>query len=158
MMALDKLVDSTQLNTDLTSIANAIRTKGGTSAQLAFPAGFVSAIEAISTGSSDIDWVEYTAVSQAKNVPALLDVVFPNHSDSDTDFWFGKMVQLASGTPTDWNMEAFATVTKNGTAGGGVRWRTNSGTPTKNIYAPTGSTWSVFVNIGDTVKVGRVPK
>lgn len=35
---------------DLTSVANAIRTKGGTSAQLAFPAGFVSAIEAIETG------------------------------------------------------------------------------------------------------------
>lgn len=49
-MALDKLVDSTQLDTDLTSVANAIRTKGGTSAQLAFPAGFVSAVEAIQTG------------------------------------------------------------------------------------------------------------
>lgn len=35
---------------DLTSVANAIRTKGGTSAQLAFPAGFVSAIENISGG------------------------------------------------------------------------------------------------------------
>lgn len=35
---------------DLTSVANAIRTKGGTSAQLAFPAGFVSAVEAIPTG------------------------------------------------------------------------------------------------------------
>lgn len=49
-MAVDKLVDSTQLDADLTSIANAIRTKGGTSAQLAFPAGFVSAVEAIPTG------------------------------------------------------------------------------------------------------------
>lgn len=49
-MAVDKLVDSTQLDTDLTSVANAIRTKGGTSAQLAFPAGFVSAVEAIPTG------------------------------------------------------------------------------------------------------------
>lgn len=49
-MSVDKLVDSTQLDTDLTSVANAIRTKGGTSAQLAFPAGFVSAIDAISTG------------------------------------------------------------------------------------------------------------
>ena len=49
-MALDKLVDSTQLNTDLTAVANAIRTKGGTSAQLAFPAGFVDAVEAIETG------------------------------------------------------------------------------------------------------------
>lgn len=49
-MAVDKLVDSTQLDTDLTSVANAIRTKGGTSAQMAFPAGFVSAVQAIPTG------------------------------------------------------------------------------------------------------------
>lgn len=49
-MSVDKLVDSTQLDADLTSIANAIRTKGGTSAQLAFPAGFVSAIGNISGG------------------------------------------------------------------------------------------------------------
>ena len=49
-MAVDKLVDSTQLDSDLTSVANAIRTKGGTSAQLSFPSGFVSAIEAIPTG------------------------------------------------------------------------------------------------------------
>ena len=49
-MAVDKLVDSTQLDADLTSIANAIRTKGGTSGQLAFPAGFVSAVDAIPTG------------------------------------------------------------------------------------------------------------
>lgn len=49
-MSVDKLVDSTQLDSDLTSVANAIRTKGGTSAQLAFPAGFVSAVEAIPTG------------------------------------------------------------------------------------------------------------
>ena len=37
-------------DTDLTSVANAIRTKGGTSAQLAFPAGFVSAIADIPSG------------------------------------------------------------------------------------------------------------
>lgn len=49
-MAVDKLVDSAQLDADLTSIADAIRTKGGTSAQLAFPAEFVSAIDAIPTG------------------------------------------------------------------------------------------------------------
>lgn len=46
-MALDKLVDSAQLDAGLTSIANAIRAKGGTSAQLVFPQGFVSAINAI---------------------------------------------------------------------------------------------------------------
>ena len=49
-MAVDKLVDSTQLDSDLTSVANAIRTKGGTSAQLAFPSGFVSAIGNLPSG------------------------------------------------------------------------------------------------------------
>ena len=49
-MAVDKLVDSAQLDSDLTSVANAIRTKGGTSAQLAFPADFVSAVNAIPSG------------------------------------------------------------------------------------------------------------
>jgi hypothetical protein len=50
LMAVDKLVDSTQLDSDLTSVADAIRTKGGTNGSLAFPAGFVSAIEDIETG------------------------------------------------------------------------------------------------------------
>lgn len=53
-MSVDKLVDSTQLDTDLTSVANAIRTKGGTSGQLAFPDGFVSAIQAISGGDEPL--------------------------------------------------------------------------------------------------------
>ena len=49
-MALDKLVDSTQLDSDLTSVANAIRAKSGGSGQLAFPAGFVSEIQGITGG------------------------------------------------------------------------------------------------------------
>ena len=49
-MAADKLVDSTQLDADLSSVADAIRTKGGTSGSLAFPSGFVSAIGDIETG------------------------------------------------------------------------------------------------------------
>lgn len=49
-MALDMLVDATQLDAGLTSVADAIRAKGGTSGQLAFPAGFVSAVQAIPTG------------------------------------------------------------------------------------------------------------
>jgi len=53
-MAVDKLVDSAQLDADLTSVANAIRTKGGTSSDLAFPAGFVSAVQAIPSGGGGI--------------------------------------------------------------------------------------------------------
>ncbi len=53
-MAIDKAVDSTQLDADLTSIANAIRTKGGTSASLAFPADFLTAIAAIPAGGGGV--------------------------------------------------------------------------------------------------------
>jgi len=59
-MALDKLVDSSQLDADLTSVANAIRTKGGTSAQLAFPAGFVNAVENLQSGYTDTQWLTKT--------------------------------------------------------------------------------------------------
>ena len=54
-MAYDKVVDSTQLDADLTSVANAIRAKSGGSSQLAFPAGFVSAIQAIPSGGGNYD-------------------------------------------------------------------------------------------------------
>ena len=89
-MAVDKLVDSTQLNSDLTSVANAIRTKGGTSASLAFPAGFVSAIGAITTGDA-IDhedlpsYVKAEALAVAERVKAHLQsdsIVFLACSDS----------------------------------------------------------------------------
>lgn len=38
-------------DTDLTSVANAIRTKGGTSASLVYPAGYVNAINALPVGT-----------------------------------------------------------------------------------------------------------
>ena len=49
-MAYDKVVDSTVLNAGLTQIAGAIRAKTGTGGTLAFPSGFVSAIEGLSVG------------------------------------------------------------------------------------------------------------
>jgi len=51
--------------TDLTSVANAIRTKGGTSSPLVFPSGFVSAIGAIPSGGftpaafKDVNLIDY---------------------------------------------------------------------------------------------------
>lgn len=44
------MADYLTTDTELASVANAIRMKGGTSAQLVYPTGFVSAIEAIPTG------------------------------------------------------------------------------------------------------------
>jgi len=74
-MAVDKLVDSTQLDADLTSVANAIRTKGGTSGQLAFPAGFVQAIGDISTGDNVATWDEIATRSFREKNVELSDAV-----------------------------------------------------------------------------------
>lgn len=77
-MAYDKLVDSAQLDTDLTSVADAIRTKGGTSGQLQFPSGFVDAIDAIETGGGGFSAEEIFSglqpsgtvdVTMAHNIP-----------------------------------------------------------------------------------------
>lgn len=78
-MAVDKLVDSTQLDADLTAVANAIRIKGGTSAQMAFPAGFVSAVEAIPTGGADDDldkMIAGTLQSIESDTPTVRDYAF----------------------------------------------------------------------------------
>lgn len=85
-MALDKLVDSTQLDNNLTSVANAIRAKSGGTGQLAFPAGFVSEIGNISgggitpTGTKEItiskngtiteDVTNYASAAITVNVPS----------------------------------------------------------------------------------------
>jgi len=42
-------------DTELTQVANAIRTKGGTSSQLGFPTGMVNAIDAIAPTTQNID-------------------------------------------------------------------------------------------------------
>lgn len=55
-MAVDKLVDSTQLDADLTDIADAIRAKTGKTADLTFPADFVSEIGSISGGGEEADF------------------------------------------------------------------------------------------------------
>lgn len=49
-MANLKVVDATQLDADLTIVADAIRSKGGTTEQLEFPQGMASAIGSIQSG------------------------------------------------------------------------------------------------------------
>lgn len=49
-MAYDKAIDSSVLDSNLLSIANAIREKAGLSDNFAFPQGFVEAISGISSG------------------------------------------------------------------------------------------------------------
>lgn len=49
-MAFDKVVDSSSLDAGMTSVADAIRAKAGTTDKLVWPDGFKAAIEAISGG------------------------------------------------------------------------------------------------------------
>lgn len=46
-MAIDKAVDSTELESDLETVAGAIRAASGTNATLSFPAGMVSALDGL---------------------------------------------------------------------------------------------------------------
>lgn len=57
-MAEYKVVNATQLDADIKSIANAIRTKGGTGEDLMFPNGFVDAVGAIEGGGGGVGIVE----------------------------------------------------------------------------------------------------
>lgn len=57
------MADYLVTDTELTSIADAIRTKGGTSASLTFPTGFVSAVNDIPSGgpsSTTVTFGEYS--------------------------------------------------------------------------------------------------
>lgn len=62
-MAYDKVIDSSVLDANLTSVANAIRSKGGSSASLAFPAGFINAISQIETGKVTTEVHDFTFAS-----------------------------------------------------------------------------------------------
>lgn len=49
-MAYDKVIDSTKLDADITTIADAIREKSGTSGKMTFPSGMADAVRNIQTG------------------------------------------------------------------------------------------------------------
>lgn len=102
-MALDKVVDSAALDAQLTSIADAIRSKGGTTDQLTL-AGMVDAINAIQTGSGGIQSAsgEYSIaedvaslnidISDIRFVPDLvvvyLDETGVEYTSTPTKIWY----------------------------------------------------------------------
>ena len=85
-------------DSELTGIANAIRTKGGTSSPLVFPNGFTSAIEAIPTGGGS------TLITKNISANGTYDA-----EDDDADGYSSVVVNVPSGsgiplmTRVDWD-------------------------------------------------------
>lgn len=77
-MAEYKVVDAEQLESDLTVVADAIREKGGTSEQLAFPNGMADAVRGIQSGGTfGVDWLQY-----ANNMKQVFsNSIFPEGSE-----------------------------------------------------------------------------
>ena len=101
------MADYLTTDTELTSIANAIRTKGGTSAALTYPAGFVSAIEAIPTGGvvvqeSDVNFIDYDGTIVASKTKAQINAMTadtdlpenPTHAGLTSQGWNWTVAQL----------------------------------------------------------------
>lgn len=66
-MANLKVVDAEQLEADLTSVADSIRAKTGGADALAFPSGFVNAVEGIESADSALAEVEYALTNGYKD-------------------------------------------------------------------------------------------
>lgn len=79
-MAEYKVVDAEKLDADLASVADAIRTKGGTSESLTFPQGFVDAVDAISSGGGD-NLLQYATFRNGNQV--FSGAVFPDNYHLD---------------------------------------------------------------------------
>lgn len=84
------MADYKVTDTQLSSIANAIRTRGGTSAPLEFPAAFVSAIENIPSGSSPV--LVSKSISQNGTY---------NPSDDNADAYSQVVVNVSGGGSDD---------------------------------------------------------
>ena len=86
---------------ELGDIADAIRTKGGTSADLEFPTGFVNAIDAISTVAPNVvtgtfkgttaGSTEITIPYNGSGYPVSI-VIYPAEGANDTDGTFGSAI------------------------------------------------------------------
>lgn len=97
-MAIDKAIDSSVLDANLTTVAQAIRAKGGTTQPLAFPAGFKSAIEDIETGitpSGSLTITENGTYDVTGKAQAVVSVPVPNYRR-----WTGAITSTITGVGT----------------------------------------------------------
>ena len=99
------MADYLVTDTELTSVANAIRTKGGTSANLSFPTEFISAIQNIPSGGGtvvepkDVNFIDYDGTLlhsyTAAEAQALADLpANPAHAGLTAQGWNWTLAQI----------------------------------------------------------------
>ena len=94
-MADYKVVDAEQLDADLTVVADAIRSKGGTTEALEFPQGMASAVEAIQSGGEEfVGLIIKERVPASENQYELPRVVDMRKYPMPTLFYVGKNANL----------------------------------------------------------------
>ena len=137
------MADYKVTDTELTSIANAIRTKGGTQSQLVFPAGFVSAINAIpSGGGGSIVFKDYALFDGSKNL--LLNGLTINEDykitvDFDALTFFSNQAVIGNNS---YSAASFVHLTQYGD-----RWYTSAGSTETNFVAQTTGRHTFICNI-----------
>ena len=87
------MADYRATSTEFTAVADAIRTKGGTSAQLTWPNGFVSAVNAIPTGGGG-DSLKLRPVSILNSSDILCEYDGLNFMPSDNNLLYGSITDI----------------------------------------------------------------
>ena len=93
------MADYLTTDTELTSVADAIREKGGTSAALAWPSGYVDAIDAIETGGGGTEAVTVTLNSMYFTIGNIAWVDASGSIRTDYETEMGMMGELYTLTP-----------------------------------------------------------
>lgn len=90
-MAFDKVVDSAELDAGMTLVADAIRSKGGTNAQILFPSGFAAAINALTNGGENHGIVarDIITATESMTIYEVLNAVEVNVTYKNSLLLFG---------------------------------------------------------------------
>lgn len=136
---------------DLTSVANAIRAKSGGSSQLAFPAGFVSSIQAIPSGGGGNQYTfsSYTLAANSSINTAINNANIPLVSQNEVLLWNIKGTQQqGSGTV---GAKMGITVVQNGAAvsNSGMYKKSASITAPDSMTPNTGNPGNFTISIVD---------
>lgn len=176
-MAYDKVVDSTVLDANLKSVADAIRTASGATGNLAFPTGFVNAISAIEAGGGNMEKHEITFASDeigasAKQVSILTGNAFIKEHYAKDGFYalmraksitkiaYGVLIlyhgnrQMASGISSTHGTAMMMNSGNNGAANAGTNGAINGSTYNLGFRATSAGNLNLYLPANRNVAAG----